>query len=129
MQKEFHAVFQITKLIMFEVNYYTLGSNRTPYFSTSANKFSKSKFTYTHAGQAQKELLPKGSIAEEFYKKWDPWHLKVLTDEQLEDLFKDLEPLKEKYNFLYKQQDSDGTDFPGYNYYSVRELSMQPLKK
>lgn len=41
--KEFMYVFQISKLITFEVNFYTLGTNSAPYFSTSANKFCRSK--------------------------------------------------------------------------------------
>ncbi|DAH42528.1 MAG TPA: hypothetical protein [Bacteriophage sp.] len=32
--KEFMYCFQISKLITFEVEYYTLGSNSAPYFST-----------------------------------------------------------------------------------------------
>lgn len=34
--KEFMYCFQISKLIVFEVEYYTLGGNKAPYFSTSA---------------------------------------------------------------------------------------------
>lgn len=30
--KEFMYCFQISKLIVFEVEYYTLGNNKTPYF-------------------------------------------------------------------------------------------------
>lgn len=37
--KEFMYVFQISKLITFEVEFYTLGTNSAPYFSTSANEF------------------------------------------------------------------------------------------
>ena len=54
-------VFQISKLITFEVNFYTLGTNSAPYFSTSANEFCRSKLDYTRGGQAQRDLLPKFS--------------------------------------------------------------------
>lgn len=48
--KEFMYVFQISKLITFEVNFYTLGTNSAPYFSTSANEFCRSKLDYTRGG-------------------------------------------------------------------------------
>lgn len=53
MKKEFKYYFQITKLVMFEVEYYTLGNNKNPYFATSANKFYKNKRDYECGGQAQ----------------------------------------------------------------------------
>lgn len=59
--KEFMYCFQISKLIVFEVEYYTLGGNKTPYFSTSAAEFIRSKRDYNRCGQAQRELLPKHS--------------------------------------------------------------------
>ena len=31
--KEFQAVFQLSKTIIFEVRYYTLSTNKTPHFS------------------------------------------------------------------------------------------------
>lgn len=43
MKKEFKYYFQITKLVMFEVEYYTLGNNKSPYFTTSASKFFRNK--------------------------------------------------------------------------------------
>lgn len=44
--KEFMYCFQISKLIVFEVEYYTLGGNKAPYFSTSAAEFIRSKRDY-----------------------------------------------------------------------------------
>lgn len=55
--KEFMYCFQISKLIVFEVEYYTLGTNSAPYFSTSANEFCRSKLDYTRGGQAQRESV------------------------------------------------------------------------
>lgn len=72
--KEFMYCFQISKLIVFNVQYYTLGSNRTPHFVTSANEFIRSKRDYSRCGQAQVDLLPKGSPARRFWQKWDPAH-------------------------------------------------------
>ena len=41
--KEFHAVFQLSKTIIFEVNFYTLSTNQTPHFSTNAAQFARKK--------------------------------------------------------------------------------------
>ena len=109
MQKEFISAFQITKLIIFEVEYYTLGSNTTPYFSTQANQFCRSKRDWSICGQAQAELLPKHSKARKFWEKWDSYHLHKLTDEKLEELLADLEELKKHYNYLYRERPQDGS--------------------
>lgn len=66
--KEFMYCFQISKMIVFEVEYYTLGSNKAPYFSTSAAEFIRSKRDYNRCGQAQAALLPKGSPARRFWQ-------------------------------------------------------------
>lgn len=66
--KEFMYCFQISKMIVFEVEYYTLGSNKAPYFSTSAAEFIRSKRDYSRCGQAQAALLPKGSPARRFWQ-------------------------------------------------------------
>ena len=77
--KEFMYVFQISKLITFEVNFYTLGTNSAPYFSTSANEFCRSKLDYTRGGQAQRDLLPKFSPARRFFEKWDHCPASILS--------------------------------------------------
>lgn len=82
--KEFMYCFQISKLITFEVNFYTLGTNSAPYFSTSANEFCRSKLDYTRGGQAQRDLLPKFSPARRFFEKWDHCHLHDLTPAEYE---------------------------------------------
>ena len=43
MKKEFKILFQINKMVLFEVSYYTLGNNNNPYFTTSAMRFIRSK--------------------------------------------------------------------------------------
>lgn len=81
--KEFMYCFQISKLIVFEVEYYTLGGNKAPYFSTSAAEFIRSKRDYNRCGQAQRELLPKHSPARRFFEKWDYCHLHDLTPAEI----------------------------------------------
>ena len=89
--KEFMYVFQISKLITFEVNFYTLGTNSAPYFSTSAYEFCRSKLDYTRGGQAQRDLLPKFSPARRFFEKWDHCHLHDLTPAEYEEIAADIE--------------------------------------
>ena len=130
MRKEFIATFQITRMVLFSVNYYTLGSNKNPHFSTTAEKFIRSKLDYSTCGQCQEHVLPKGSAARKFFKKWDEHHLHQLTDEQLEELHADLEVLKENYNYLLKEQDTFQNDSSNhFSFSQCKNLSMLPLKK
>ena len=122
--KEFHAVFQQSKTIVFECSYYTLGGNSSPYFATSANEFIRSKRTYSRAGQAQNALTT-GRIRA-FWRKWDPYHLKQLDNAKLEELREDLEELKKHYNCIEFTADKRPHD-PTFS--EIKALSMQPLKK
>lgn len=127
--KEFMYCFQISKMIVFEVEYYTLGSNKAPYFSTSAAEFIRSKRDYSRCGQAQAALLPKGSPARRFWQKWDPLHLKDLTPEEYKEMIADIEQLKARYNYIEDVRDT----FRGFRssipFYKVVELSKQTPKK
>jgi hypothetical protein len=98
--KEFMYCFQIDKTAVFEVEYYTLSTNKSPYFSTSASRFIRSKRDFSECGQAQERLLPKGSAARRFWKKWDKCHLKELTRAEYEELTADIETLKARYNYI-----------------------------
>lgn len=118
----FHYVFQINKMVVFNVNYYLLGSNRTPHFATSAVLFIRSKRGFAEGGQCQESVLPKDSLAYQFYTKWDICHLQDLTDEQYNDLCADIELLKEQYNYVYSAYDN-------INFEREVELSKMPLKK
>ena len=122
--KEFHIVFQQSRMIVFECSYYTLGNNAAPYFSTCANEFIRSKRDYCRAGQAQ-NALTRGYIRT-FWKKWDAFHLKQLSDDQLVELRNDIEKLKEKYNYIEFTADKRPHD-P--TFYEIKKLSMQPIKK
>lgn len=121
-----HYVFQISKTVVFEVNYYILGNNKEPYFSTSANEFIRSKQDYRSGGQAQERLLPHFSPAYKFYKKWNPFHLQTLTDERLEELRADIIHLRWCYNSLCYR---DWRNFDTIPFRVVKELSMLPINK
>ena len=120
----FSMVFQITKNIMFEVNYHKIGSNTDPYFSTSAMVFNRPKTDYKLCGQCQASVLPIASSARMFYKKWNKYHCNDIMDsETYKELLSDLDELKEKYNYVERFDNIDIT------FNQCRALSMLPLKK
>ena len=127
--KEFMYCFQISKLIVFEVEYYTLGGNKAPYFSTSAAEFIRSKRDYSRCGQAQRELLPKHSPARWFFEKWDYCHLHDLTPAEYEEITADIEQLKARYNYIEDVRDTFRGSRSSIPFYKVVELSKQTPKK
>ena len=129
MKKEFKYCFQITKLIMFEVEYYTLGNNKSPYFVTEANEFFKNKKDYKSGGQAQDRLLPKNSFARQFWEKWDKKHLKDLSDDEYREVVKDIEELKEKYNYIEYIKDTFKGKYENFSFGEIVLLSKADLKK
>ena len=106
--KEFMYCFQIDKMTVFEVRFYTLSTNKTPYFSTSAARFIRSKRDYSQCGQAQKSVLPLHSAARRFYDKWDRLHLHNLTPEEYAEMIADIEDLKARYNYIEDVRDCFG---------------------
>ena len=121
--KEFHAAFEVTRNITFEVNFYTLGSNRSPNFTTSANELNRPKSDYKQCGQAQEDLLPKGTPARRFFELWDDKHLSDLTIDEYNEMVQDLNKLFEYYN--YELQDNTLSNI---SFYDIVKLSKQPLK-
>lgn len=128
--KEFQAVFQLSKTIIFEVEYYTLGNNKHPYFTTSAAQFCRNKRDYTQCGQAQNSLLRSYPAAMRFFKKWDTFHLQDLTEDQYQEMRADLEELQEKYNFILEELDESQKPYsPNFGFYRLAEWSKQEPKK
>lgn len=131
--KEFMYCFQIDKMTIFEVEFYTLSTNKTPHFSTSAARFIRSKRDYSECGQAQKRLLPKNSIVHRFYNKWDHLHLHNLTQEEYTEITADIEELKERYNYIEDVRECFGQSAGCYkthiSFYDIVELSKQTPKK
>lgn len=127
--KEFISVFQLSKTIIFEVDYYTLSTNKTPYFSTSAAQFCRNKRDYTRCGQAQKSLLGSYPAAMRFFEKWDTFHLKKLTAAQYEEMQTDLEELKSRYNFIYEELDKTKRPYsPCFEFHRLAKWSKQTPK-
>lgn len=123
-KQEFSYAFQLTRMIIFRVEYHTIGSNDHPYFSTSACEFNQPKTDWTRGGQAQPELCT--GLAKSFYEKWDYLHIRDLTDEQYREIIDDIEELKGKYNYVeHLSNDGPVRDI---NFYECKELSMQKLK-
>lgn len=131
--KEFMYCFQIDKMTVFEVEFYTLGNNKKPYFSTSAARFIRSKRDYSECGQAQKSILPKHSAVRQFYDKWDYLHLHNLTQEEYVGIIADIEELKTKYNYIEDIREcfgrSAGCGKTHISFYEIVELSKLTPKK
>lgn len=121
MKPYFFYAFQMSKTVIFEINYYLLGNNQSPYFHTSAAQFNQPKSDFNHCGQAQETLLKGHSAAMDFYKKWDSLHGKDLTQEQYNEMQADIEILKEKYNYILQETDI--------NFSVIREFSKQLPKR
>ena len=115
--KSFHLALQINKFVIFMISYYRLGTNENKYFTTDAVRFVRNKSTFDIGGQCQDEVL-KG-YSRTFFKKWDEYHLKDLTEELYIDLMKDIDKLKSLYNFM--ENNIDNYDF---GFYELKKLSM-----
>lgn len=127
--KEFIAVFQLSKTIIFEVKYYTLSTNKSPYFTTSAAEFCRNKKDFRQCGQAQKELTKYFLTARRFWKKWDKHHLQDLTPDLYNDLQADLQKLKDTYNYIYKELDETKKPYsPNFGFYHLAEWTKQKPK-
>lgn len=103
--KEFKYVFAVARGRIFEISYYTLGSNKAPYFTTSASEFNRPRTDFNRGGQAQKDLLHGRALT--FYKKWDKYHLKDLTPTLYDMLVSDIEALKFIYPHYIKTNGED----------------------
>ena len=119
--KRFLYAFRITKMIIFEVDYGAIESNKSWHFATSATKFVKNKKDWECCGQCQAELL-KGTIAFNFWKKWDCLHLQNLTTKQYQELLEDIEDLKKKYKYIYKDKNYNSYSIP---FSELKSLSME----
>lgn len=130
-KKYYFWAFQITKKIIFEVEYYILGGNKNPYFSTSANEFNQPKTDFARCGQAQDELLSKETEARKFWEKWDRFHLHDLTLAEYGELLVDIQKLKTFYNFIELEQSQEPNKYyrQHLSFCELKELSMQELKK
>jgi len=127
-RKEFLYAFQLSKKRIFEVHYYTLGSNEHPYFSTSAEEFNQPKTDYNRCGQAQEELCT--GAAKRFWEKWDYCHCKDLNDAQYREVLEDIEELKSKYNYIEIIEDSFAGKNSNISFEQIKALSkMEPKSK
>lgn len=116
-------IFQLSRMVMFEVNYYRLRGNKQPYFATSAQVFCRSKRDITRGGQCQAEVLKDFPAAYKFWKKWDGEHLSRLSYKKYQELLDDIEILKDEYNWDYTKS---GNGFP---FWREVELSKRKPKR
>lgn len=116
-------IFQLSRMVMFEVNYYRLRGNKHPHFATSAQVFCRSKRDITRGGQCQADVLKNFPVAYKFWKKWDGEHLNRLNYKKYQELLDDIELLKDEYNWDYTKS---GNGFP---FWREVELSKQKPKR
>lgn len=116
-------IFQLSRMVMFEVKYHRLGGNKQPYFATSAQVFCRNKKDITQGGQCQADVLKDFPVAYEFWKKWDGEHLSRLNYKKYQELLDDIEILKDEYNWDYTKS---GNGFP---FWREVELSKQKPKR
>lgn len=126
---EFMYVFQLSKMIMLEVNYYTLGSNKEANFTMSADEFIKNKRDYARCGQCQEELTEGFRVAHNFVMKWNSKHLCDLTDDEYVELNIDLLNLKNTYNYIEKTRETFANTYEDIRFREIVELSKKNLKK
>lgn len=121
--KSFFFAFQLSRKVIFEVDFYRLGSNKHKNFHTRAEEFNRDKTDYDRCGQCQDDVT--FGIAKKFYEKWDKLHGGNLTEENYMNILNDIEELKSKYNYLEEwTEESDR----GFSFREKKELSMQKLK-
>lgn len=122
---EFHYAFFLNCKIVFEVEYYTLGNNQNPYFATTVFKFNQPKTDWEQGGQAQERLLPKNSKAYKFYKKWDKLHIHNLTQEEYNEIRKDITVLRDAYHSIVKFRKEGDENFRDFSFWVLKEESMK----
>ena len=113
-------IFQLSKMVMFEVSYKRLRGNKSPYFSTVTQVFCKNKRDISCTGSDNLKNFP---LAYEFYQKWDGEHLHRLDVEKYDELLRDIEELKQEYNWEFTKS---GDGFP---FHREVELSKQKPKR
>ena len=117
----FAVVFQITQNVNFEV-YYNVRTDNSSYFSTKACLFNQSKTDYKICGQCQNEVLPEPSEAYYFYKKWNKYQCKPITDEKVwKEMIEDVINLAEDYNYAVREKNI--------SFNTCKEISKLPFKK
>lgn len=107
---EFEITFRDRKKVFFFINFGTHGHlSQAPYFSTSAAELNYGRTDYDRCGQAQEILKNKKLV--DFFKKWDPLHLKPLTFDQYDELMDDIDYLKEHIHYINNERFSEVVRF------------------
>lgn len=88
--------------------------------------FCRSKKGFTRCGQIQNEVTKNYKTARQFCEKWEPKHIKKITDEEYNEIVSDLETLKQAYNYVEWESKDGWQSVP---FYKLQELSKLPMKK
>lgn len=96
---EFRYMFNVGNNTIFAVDNRTIGNNDFSYFNTSVYELNKNRNNFKIAGQAQEDLLKKGSPARDFYEKWKSLEFSSVDAKTAELLMADISVLKQEYSF------------------------------
>lgn len=94
--KNFRYLFQISKSILVGVDYYKEKNKKI--YVLSVHNFTEGNFV--NKASDYKKFLEEGIPARKFFDKWYTLQGKELTEEQYQEIKKDIKELKEAYNYL-----------------------------
>lgn len=77
---------------------------------------------------------PRSTLTRKFNRetilgKWDKEHLKDLSDDEYREVVKDIEELKEKYNYIEYIKDTFKGEYKNFPFWKKVLLSKEDLKK
>ena len=127
MNNYFSIAFQVTKHDIFTVSYGgSFPQDENAIYVTGIDILNYHKTDLIGFGALQDAVLPKGSPVRKFWGKWKKCHAKPITKKQYAELRKDIDKLKEVYNFheLFGDRQQRRISFC-----SLVVLSKMPLKK
>lgn len=119
--KRFYAVFQLSKTKVFTVEYTTEPCEIRGHFATRAAEFCRNKRDYSMCGQCQPEVTEDYPEANAFYRKWNRYHLRELTDSEYAMMVTDMGILMSRYNYI--------TDCYRIGFETIAEWSKMKPKK
>lgn len=106
-QESFNYIFQISKSIVLQVGYYGVPYWPDKNYTSTIYRFTRGEIT----GLWAPDVLEWFYTAHCFYDKWYFWQAKDLPEGKYEEIKKDIEELKERYNYLEMLNNDDDKPF------------------
>lgn len=129
--ERFLYAFRVRKNVILEVNFAAIAVIHEDkwLFSTFAKDIFRNR---KHNGLFRPynsefdKILPICSTAQQFYEKWITKHYEELSKAEYDELKQDIEILKSKYLYIYKDENYPKHEIP---YLEIEELSMRKDEK